>query len=393
MRFRNPRWLLGLLAVLVAGLMAAGCGSSSSDKSSSASSSGSSSTAAAAPADDNLAKVQAEADKLLAPKGEYTDVPAGPKAAKGKNVVLISCDQANATCAAAIDGAETGAKSMGWKTTIVDAKSDAEKAAAGVRQAIVAKADGIYIYFLDCRLMKQSLVEAKKAKIPVVVAEGLDCNDSNDGSESLFTAKVLYNEGDIRGYLGAMGHAQALLAVTKAQGKAKVVNLVETDLLGPTYQQKEESKVFAACKECKEYKVPFTLNDFEKIQEKTQQALLQNPDANTVLVQYDAVLLSGVSAAVKASGRKINIIAGEGEAPTMDLVRSGAVTGGMGLPIEWEGWGGVDMLNRLFNGETKNPGTGLGIQLYDKDHNTPASGAYQAPIDFAAQYKKMWGVG
>jgi hypothetical protein len=76
----------------------------------------------------------------------------------------------------------------------------------------------------------------------------------------------------------------------------------------------------------------------------------------------------------------------------MDLLRRGLVSAGVGLDDEWEGWPGIDALNRLFAGREP-VSSGIGIQLFDKTHNTPAEGADQAPLDFRAAYRKACGVG
>lgn len=77
----------------------------------------------------------------------------------------------------------------------------------------------------------------------------------------------------------------------------------------------------------------------------------------------------------------------------MDLVRSGKGRYfGVGFSNVWEGWAAIDGLNRLLNGQ-KPANSGMGVQLYDADHNTPASGGYVPPVDFHAAYRASWGVG
>jgi hypothetical protein len=53
----------------------------------------------------------------------------------------------------------------------------------------------------------------------------------------------------------------------------------------------------------------------------------------------------------------------------------------------------VDDLNRLFSGQSaaQLPDTGIGLQLVDKTHNLPSSGAYVPPVNFEADYLKVWG--
>jgi ribose transport system substrate-binding protein len=129
------------------------------------------------------------------------------------------------------------------------------------------------------------------------------------------------------------------------------------------------------------------------VQSQTEQEILRNPDATAVGVAYDGVLLAGVSAGVLSStNRNLKLMVGEGGAAAMDLVREKKAEGGVGIPVDWEGYGGIDALNRIFHGQ-KPVKSGIGIQVFDQTHNLPSSGGYKAPYDFKALYKKAWGVG
>lgn len=180
--------------------------------------------------------------------------------------------------------------------------------------------------------------------------------------------------------------------VAEAEGKAKVIVLLEEGLLGAEIQQQEILKTLKECSGCSAYPVNFTLGDLSTgLQQKTEQALLEHPDANALVVPYDAVLLSGVSTGVQAANRPVMIMAAEGLTATMDLVREGKVTGGLGNSSEWEGYAGMEDLNRLFQGEPTVP-SGIGHQVYTKEDNTPPSGPYKPPFDFRAEYTKAWGL-
>jgi ribose transport system substrate-binding protein len=80
----------------------------------------------------------------------------------------------------------------------------------------------------------------------------------------------------------------------------------------------------------------------------------------------------------------------EGYAPTAELVRSGAVAGGVAVDGDWQGWAGIDALNRVFNGQTPVV-SGLGFQAWDKEHNLDASGPWRSKVDYKSAYKKLWG--
>jgi ribose transport system substrate-binding protein len=121
-----------------------------------------------------------------------------------------------------------------------------------------------------------------------------------------------------------------------------------------------------------------------------------NPDANAFVAGYDALLTSGPSQALKASGRadEMAIMGGEGSVGGIELIYNGASDAGVGIPPGWEGYAAVDALIRLFAG--RDPGeanSGIGIQVYDRDHNLPPEGEpYASPIDYAEAYRGIWGL-
>jgi ribose transport system substrate-binding protein len=126
---------------------------------------------------------------------------------------------------------------------------------------------------------------------------------------------------------------------------------------------------------------------------------LQHPTATGLFAPYDALMTSGVAAAVQGSGRaaQINVISGGGSVPNLDLVRQNrGQNADLIFSSRWEGFAAVDWMNRLFHGMTptaSNAATGIGFQLVDTDHNLTESGPVPSTVDFEAIYKKAWGVG
>jgi len=66
----------------------------------------------------------------------------------------------------------------------------------------------------------------------------------------------------------------------------------------------------------------------------------------------------------------------------------------IGESPEWESYTAVDALVRLFLHRNPNElDSGNGFQLCDKTHNLPPAGqAYQPPVNFVADFYKLWGV-
>jgi ribose transport system substrate-binding protein len=395
---RSRRTRVGIAATLTAVALAiAGCGSTSS--SSSSAGNGNSSGTSASASSGGSAPGLARARKLLAYwlKGTYEAPPTAgsPKAAAGKHIWVISCGQSLSSCAKGTKGAVDAAHAMGWQASVYDTKGNLATAADGVRQAIAAKASGIFIYFIDCSYMQSALQAAKAAGIPVVQAEGIDCNIADPKAPKLFSWTVSYADGPLLTWLKDFGRAMTSYLIQADQATGNVLYIADNAAIGTKAVVAGYKEEMATCTQCKSTVVPYAFTQIANgLSQPVQEALLRNPNVNEVGVAYDAILNAGVSDAVQQAertGRKLVLTAGEGQTPTMQLLRSGVVAAGVGLDNEWEGWSGVDALNRIFAG--KKPVTsGIGIQLYEKGHNVPASGSYVAPVDFRTAYKMAWGV-
>jgi ribose transport system substrate-binding protein len=396
-RIRRTR--LGSLLVVLVAVLASACGSADSEDSSTAAPAATA-AATAAPEGDAAAagswrESAAVVDELLTEKGTFESPPTtAPKPEPGKKLALISCGQTITACSYSVAAAAEAAKSIGWTTTTFDAKGDPNVAGTGIRQAVAAGVDGIYTYYLDCKYMRSALREAKAADIPVVAAEGVDCDKAGGDAEGLFTAEVTYVGGDdYLEYIYGWEATQFQYPIAKQQGKTNMIVFGDDTTIGSNTAVQAAKDTFAKCDTCTLRVEEFPITDFgTKLQQIAQEAILKTPDVNAVAGTYEAVILLGVEAAVRASGKEVILDIGEGNAEAMDLIRSGRATYGAGLPVEWEGYAGIDSLVRLFAGEEPKD-SGIGLQLFDQEHNMPAKGGYVPPFDYRAIYREAWGVG
>jgi ribose transport system substrate-binding protein len=336
---------------------------------------------------------QESVDRALSEMGTFKQPPStAPKHEPGKRIALISCGQAVADCATAMTGAEQAAAALGWKTTLFDSKGDPNAAGTGIRNAIAQKVDGIYIYFIDCTYIRGPLQEAKKAGIPIAAAQGVDCDETDPGADPLWDVRPIYVEGGLLDWARAWNRIQAEYVITKKAGKAKTYLLGDDTTVASKESVKEWERVYEKCSGCTLYPEEFPMSEFNVgLQKRTQQALLKHPDIDSVGVVYEAIVLSGVASAVRASGRDLLLDVSTGGEASMEILRQRPDSSfGAGYTAEWESWACMDGLVRLFAGE-KPVNSGMGVQLFDADHNVPPSGGWKAPIDFQAAYEKAWG--
>ena len=374
------RWV-GLAAICSLLVISVGCGEDTANEASGPSTTG----------NDEVAEVRADVEVLFGKGTHEEPATSGPKPEPGKKVALISCGQTVTACAGATAGAKEAAEAIGWRPTVFDAQYDFGRAATGVRQAIAAKADAVFVYYIDCQYLRSPLEQAKAAGIPVVGVESLDCSETEDGGPQLFSATLQYAEGSYLDWVDAWAKAQAQYAIAKLDGKANMILIADDSLEGSKRVVSSVKQTFADCSECELEVVTFPIARFGKLQSISQSALLENPKANAMMGAYESIMLSGGTAAVRSSGRELEVSIGEGTSAGMDALRSGQATYGAGLPVEWEGWAGIDALVRLLADE-KPQSSGIGVQLFDEERNVPPKGGYVPPIDFRAAYRTAWGL-
>jgi len=370
---------IGLLAVLALGLTACG-GDGTSDGGTSA-------------ATVDLQQIDDELQTLLA--GESYEEPrsSGPAPQEGKKIWVFSCLEAVETCSVPAHAAVEAAELLGWDVTLYDTRSEPARIAEAVRQSIAAGADGVTLWGLDCeQIGPQPLRELREAGVKVSAAESQDCETP------LFDAVVSYAEGSYPEWFHAFGAAQATALIAATEGTAKVLVFdgpIEAVSLGIPRDGFKE-KLLASCPECEIVEtVQFTIPDIgPPLEQKAQQAFVKHPEADAVYVTSDSTLAAGVTPALRASGRasEVFVQAAEGQSSTMAELRDGTFSAaGVGGAHEWEAYQTIDNLIRLFAGEEP-VSSGIGLQVYDNEHNVPAEGRYQPPVDFEAAYRKAWGL-
>jgi ribose transport system substrate-binding protein len=384
--------------MILLGLIIAGCGSSSSSSSSGSSSSGSEGEAETTSGGGEAGgSNSAEYEQMLARlwKGSYK-APEGPKISPptGKDVWVISVAQSIESAQNASRAMSEAAESLGWKLTVFDGKFESSRQLAGIEQAITSGAEGIVLLYIDCAPVKAGLLKAKEDGIVVAGVESKDCEPS------LETNEKFVNNMNFEEFEEGLGKTQMEWVIAKNEGEAKVIVTEETDL------QVTRSQGVGWKDTCEEHpgceivaNTAFVGTEFgPPLQQKIEQALNSNPDANGFIATYDAVMTSGgAAAALRASGRlsEINVMGGEGSKQGIEMIyNESGMQACNGLPTELTGYEAMAVLARSFSGKDPGEGnSGLGYQVCEKGHNLPPKGeSYKAPIDFVTAYEEMWGL-
>jgi ribose transport system substrate-binding protein len=380
-----------LLVSLLLGLGLAACGDDSDDSGGG----GASTSTNGESANDVVANAQKELDKFAGPEGSFVAPPAGtPKPPKDKTIVVIPFGAGIPSFAAASKEIAAGARKLGWNARVVDGKFQPNTWLAAIRDAVTAKVDGIITLGPDCPPIKAGLEEAKKANIPVINIEGHDCDTLESGAQPLFAHTVGYSEGELIDWLRQIARLQADWAIVHTKGKAKVLDVYETDAHTFKVMNDEFRKQLKKCPDCEIVdQVTLTAADYgPKLQQKVQQALLQHPDTNVVWPGGTETLLpAGVAAAVRSSQSKPISVGWECDDGSKENFSNGVLGMCINYVPQWEGYAALDALIRIMGGQEPNTKTGHGLRLVTKDINADYV-PYQSPVDFRDAYEKAWGV-
>lgn len=377
-------------AVLVLAVMGAASGCSTE--------SGGQSTTATTSNDDEVAQNATAAIEKLYGNGTFAEpASTGPKAQPGYRVAMVSSGTQSPTGTSTANGAKESAELLGWDLSIYDGKYEPSEYQEGIRQAVSQNVDAIWLYSIDCPLVKTALEEAKKAGIPVFSQEAADCSDVDPSETSYYERSLEFSEGSFIEWGEGLGASEATWLLSKLGSKADVIEVSNTELvITKAVHDGFQKAMKEQCPECKVTTLPIRLADFgPALQEKVSTALLRNPEANGLAFSYDDLVTAGGAAAVMASGRNdsLEVVAGSGYAANIDLVRqNNGQDAGWTYDGAYEAWSTADMINRYFAGEDSVP-SGVGISMFDHDHDLPPEGeAWSTSIDYQPVFKKVWGV-
>jgi ribose transport system substrate-binding protein len=346
-------------------------------------------TLVASAAADPLSDFNARTAQILkdaTAKQTATPPKEGPKAVKGKKVVIIPCAMAAEGCARQARAAQEAAEALGWKVTLIDPAGDLAKAADTVQRAISIGAQGIIVISFDASALQGPLRRAK--------AEGIFVVAQAKNSDNIYDVTV--PAGD---FFVDQGYSLAAQQYATAGNKLRLIQLRGDEFGSPRERQQGTENFIKECKaaggDCEILASENALvADLTTLVPKQAAALVQkHPDYNVFWTAYDAqlnfVVLGLQQADLLNSGFAIGF---DANAANVAFIQQDKFEkGSLGLPLEWLGYGLADQLNRLFAGEKPVEDEGVRSRLLVKS-NLPKSGAWEGDMDFRSAYKAVWGV-
>lgn len=379
----SSRWSPALAAGLAAALLLSAC-----SKDPAAGDTGATGSA-------NVTEAQSILDQLTKPLEFHAPGPAfdvGTKA-QGKTLYFISAALGFEFTQNVLKGMQAAADEVGMSIVALDAKGDTSTASRQIQQAISQNAAAIAIMSFSAESLAAPLREAKAAGIPVI--------DVFDGDPGFPTPE----QADI-GVVGKASYCytcfgQQLAAMAVAQGNGDVnAALVGVPDTPAAVLESEgfKSELKRLCPGCKVKEYGSSTAQWGTEVPSIGTAIGQNPNFNFVVPVF-AILGDLMKPSLLAAGAedRLSIVTVNASKTTMaDLRNKELITGIVGSPEIWMGWATMDQVLRVLTGEPAVEDSKVENRAFTSanlEDANPDAGANYGPVDFAAEYLKLWGLG
>lgn len=341
---------------------------------------------------DAMSDAQAVVDKYASKVTAWDGPTTGPKAQKGKTIVLLAGDLKNGGILGAANGVQEAAAAMGWTVKVLDGAGSINGRTAAFGQALALNPAGIAVLGFDFAEQGQAMASAKAAKIPMVA----------------------WHSGTVVGPVPDMGvaanvttdpqqvaKAAASWAFVDAKGKPGVIIFTDSTYkiaIAKADWMKEEIEQLGG--KVLEYVDTPIAETSQRMPQLTTSLLQKYGDAWTHSLAINDLYFDFMGPSLSAAGKAgtdapINVAAGDGSESAYQRIRAKqyqAVT--VAEPLNLQGWQLVDELNRAMAGEAwsgyvtpLHVVTAANIEFDGgpKNNFDPDNGYRDA-------YKKIWGV-
>jgi ABC-type sugar transport system substrate-binding protein len=194
------------------------------------------------------------------------------------------------------------------------------------------------------------------------------------------------------------GILDAAYVALHSDGKAHVVAIDEPDFpASQSYAKSMAKEMKSLCPGCSVDHLPVSIADIgTALPGQVVSYLQQHPDTDWVFSANGSVF-TGVPAALKAAdiGKDVKFMSSFGDPDDYQRIQAGEQYGDFAFSSPMFGWLLADAMARMGNGQKvdlREDGLIGPGQFVTKDNLKVDSGGFWSPIDYQAQYKKLWDV-
>jgi ribose transport system substrate-binding protein len=314
--------------------------------------------------------------------------------AKGKSIWYVSLSLSIPFEKYMLEGIQQGAASVGAKGVGFDGKFSAAEGARGIEQAIRSKASVIMVGGFEPSLVGPALDDAKKAGIPVIMANVQDPGPPREDYPDAVTGFATHS-------FSWPGRAEADFITVDSNGKANVLFLSTSDIPNITTPLKDAfvNELKRVCPGCTVKVVDVPSSQWNTLQTKTPSLIRSNPDVDYIVPDFDGMVIFALPGVHSAGAQdRVKIVSFNATPSVMKALKNGdVVVAETGGPNLLQGWAFADQALRVAAGYKPLPEIGVQDRLFTSANiNSINLGAQESNwygnLNFKAKYKKLWGV-
>jgi ribose transport system substrate-binding protein len=371
-----------VVALSIVGVAA--CGSSSDDPPSNASTSGGTSSAAS---DANA--IPAATEKLqqlmVRPPTIPVTTPVGKQVPTGKTIDWLACGSPD--CTILTGPLKDAAAALGWKIHTINAGLTPETVQAAWNLAVQDHPDGVLATGFPSVMFSSALAKLKAANIPV--SDGFVTDNPGNG----LTTVVAGGNGTFE----TTGKALADATVGLGGKKTNVLFVGGSTFPGlDAVQNAFESELKSLCSDCGFGALNLPASAIGTTLASSVVAYLtKHPDVNYVVTGQGSMNI-GLPQAIKSAHMTAKVVGTYPSQTTLGYLKNNEMAAMVVFPQGDAMWQMMDGLVRAFAGvsvEPTNQGEGAAWVITPENAGElTGPGPYYQVADYAAQYKKLWGV-
>ncbi|WP_159033513.1 sugar ABC transporter substrate-binding protein [Streptomyces malaysiensis] len=300
----------------------------------------------------------------------------------GKRIALVDCG--TTICGLFYTLAKPAAKALGVKLTRIKATMAADSVAGAFDTIVQDKYDGVFVPAIPMPLWQASLDKLNAAHIPVVTA-GITGTDRSKIPVAAFDTDAIDRSAKLLVDYVITQHGNDTNVVFYNTPELAFSNLL---------QKRFVSEIATLCPRCKVRTAKIPAAAFGTTAPSVVVDDLQaNPDTETAVFAVGEQA-AGLPAALKTAGLSVEVIANSPDPLSLQYIKDGDFSAGLGSDLPVIAWTLMDSLARLSTGQKPAPGAVADVIpqqfLTRKELTGDVSHSWVAYPDYAKRFAALW---
>ena len=251
------------------------------------------------------------------------------------------------------DGAEKEAEKLGYDLVVLDSQNDPAKERANVEDLVQLGVIALLINPTDSDAVVKTVEVANKSNIPVITLD----RQANGGKITSHIAS-----DNIKG-----GEMAAEYVLDKFKDEKGPINVVEIQGIPGASATRDRGEGFHNIMDKNDKFISIQAADFDRQKglQVMENIIQANPNIQVVFAQNDEMALGAVKA-IKASGINALVIGFDGNDDAKDSIDANEMTATIAQQPDLIGALGVELANKIYNGESIKDKIAADLKVYTK---------------------------